>query len=302
MYGNTLRQDSIFIDDGHHQLHLRHIRINENGPPVLMLHGVIENGRIFYTESGKGLACFLAAQGYNVYVADMRGRGKSVPPISEDHNHDQYDQITRDIPLFLNYVFEHTRQPVHAIAHSWGGVLLASALVRFPELSKNIRSKICFGTKRSVRVQNPEKWFKVDFVWKWLCPKVARRKGFLPGAKMKIGADDETYGSLCQGMKWVELNPWVDPKDQFNYAQAAKETNWPVTWHIAAANDYALGHPRDVRDFIAESVGSSARFTVLSRKNGNLFDYDHINMLTHPRAVEDHFPSIAQWLNEQCDD
>ena len=46
---------------------------------VFLLHGSIENGRIFYSENNKGLAPFLARNGYDVYVGDLRGRGKSKP-------------------------------------------------------------------------------------------------------------------------------------------------------------------------------------------------------------------------------
>ena len=58
-----LLQQSLFIPCGAHQLHVRHIqpRVAVHGEPILMVHGAIENGRIFYTESGKGLACFLDA-------------------------------------------------------------------------------------------------------------------------------------------------------------------------------------------------------------------------------------------------
>ncbi len=115
-----------------------------------MIHGAIENGKIFYTESGKGLGCFLAEQGFNVFVADMRGRGKSTPAIRDDNAHDQTDQITRDIPMMIDFIWRHTGQPVHIICHSWGGILVASALARFPELSSKVRSQICFGSKRRV--------------------------------------------------------------------------------------------------------------------------------------------------------
>lgn len=49
------------------------------------------------------------------------------------------------------------------------------------------------------------------------------------------------------------------------------------------------------------SAGAQAvRFTVLSRKNGNLNDYDHINMLTHPCAVKDQFPLVLEWLRQHA--
>ena len=72
-----LRQRSRYLNDGDHQLHIRHIYCEggEQGQPVLMVHGAIENGRIFYNEKGKGFGCYLAQQGFDVYVIDLRGRG-----------------------------------------------------------------------------------------------------------------------------------------------------------------------------------------------------------------------------------
>ena len=57
------------------------------GIPVLMIHGIVEDGRIFYHNSGKGLGSFLAKHGYDVYVADLRGIGKSTPKIHRNSEH-----------------------------------------------------------------------------------------------------------------------------------------------------------------------------------------------------------------------
>lgn len=40
------------------------------------------------------------------------------------------------------------------------------------------------------------------------------------------------------------------------------------------------------------------KFTVLSKKNGNLHDYDHVNMLTHRDVERDHAPLILQWVRD----
>jgi pimeloyl-ACP methyl ester carboxylesterase len=37
------------------------------------------------------------------------------------------------------------------MAHSWGGVIMASTLVRFPELAEQVASLVFFGTKRGSR-------------------------------------------------------------------------------------------------------------------------------------------------------
>jgi len=60
----AVTQESVFIKLGDHQtLHLRRIANQQpSGPVVLLIHGAVENGKIFYTHSNKGLAPFLAEQ------------------------------------------------------------------------------------------------------------------------------------------------------------------------------------------------------------------------------------------------
>ncbi|MBP8160278.1 MAG: alpha/beta hydrolase, partial [Aeromonas sp.] len=181
------------------------------------------------------------------------------------------------------------------MAHSWGGVIMASTLVRFPELIEQIASLVFFGTKRGVSVQNPERWLKVDLIWNRLAPWLARRTGFLAARRLKMGADDEPLRYLQETIPWVKCGPWQDPYDGFAYDEAAGRVNWPPLWMISAKADKVLGHPTDVRRFTAE-MGSAARHTRLGKDNGNRLDYDHINMLTAPQAQEDHFPQILAWL------
>ncbi|MGL4714442.1 MAG: alpha/beta fold hydrolase [Aeromonas sp.] len=295
-----LLQQSLFIPCGGHQLHVRHIKpsVAIHGEPILMVHGAIENGRIFYTESGKGLACFLARHGYQVYVADLRGRGLSTPPIAEQAEHGQHELITEDLPALHHWLAErHGGFKVHWVAHSWGGVIMASTLVRFPALADQVASLLFFGTKRGVSVQHPARWLKVDLIWSLLAPWLARRRGFLAARDWKLGADDESLRYLQETIPWVRCGPWQDPFDGFAYDQATTGVNWPPLWMISAKADTVLGHPTDVRRF-SDEMGSVARHTRLGRDNGNRLDYDHINMLTAPQAPEDHFPQILAWLQD----
>jgi hypothetical protein len=138
--------------------------------------------------------------------------------------------------------------------------------------------------------------FKVEFLWKRFGPWLAKRKGHFPFKQWKMGSDNETYLSISEGQYWVRNNPWSDPRDDFDYAQAAKNATWPATWFIAAIDDHLLGHPKDVQNF-RDEVGTG-HVTILSKDNGNNHDYDHINMLTHPKAVDDYFPQVIKFITQ----
>lgn len=291
-----INQKSTFVQSGEHNLHIRHLWRPDAKVGVLMLHGAIENGRIFYTESGKGLASYLAEQGFDVFVADYPGRGLSEPKIGRDSQFGQNQVITQDIPKLVEHVVEQTGGPIHVVCHSWGGVLFASSLVRYPRLKSNVLSNVNFGTKRQVTVRNIERFFKVSVFWKRLAPVLSRRAGFLNAVKLGVGSDNETYDSLMESVNWVKLSDWVDTVDGFDYGKAAESFYWPPTWHLTGVKDKVLGHAQDVQLFIAESKNLDAKFSNLSVRKGAKHNYDHINILTHPKAVHDHFPQVAKWM------
>ena len=111
----AVTQESVFIKLGDHQtLHLRRIANQQpSGPVVLLIHGAVENGKIFYTHSNKGLAPFLAEQGYCCYVADLRGRGESKPAICKQARYGQTEAIVEDIPAFIEKIEQLELSLIH---------------------------------------------------------------------------------------------------------------------------------------------------------------------------------------------
>lgn len=290
------QQSSHYLDMQQYQLHLRRLLPMQQGiAPVLMLHGAIENGRIFYSPSGKGLGCFLADHGFMVYCADFAGRGLSRPHVSQGFGQSQQQMITRDIPALIEHLYQLHQQKVIVIAHSWGGVVAAACLARFPALVAKVEAKVCFGTKRVISVNSIERSLKIDLVWNTLAPWLSRRHGYFPARKWRFGADDEPAQFLQDTVQWIKGADYIDLCDQFDYATASQQLTWPPVWHFAAENDRLLGHPNDVKAFIAESA-PQARFTLLGRSQGYQHNYDHISMLTHPKAVTEHFVQLRDWM------
>ncbi|MEM1243258.1 MAG: alpha/beta fold hydrolase [Pseudomonadota bacterium] len=279
------------------QLHLQRFYTTPDADVIFMLHGAIENGKIFYSNSGKGLAPFLAKQGYDVFVADLRGKGKSKPLIDKHATYGQTEAITEEIPAFIEAIkIISGNYPSFWIAHSWGGVLLNSALARYPKLMQPIKAMVHFSVKRCVRVHNWRRFIMVDIIWKYLAKWIAALFGYLPAKQLKIGSDNESKKYHLQTLAWVRPKAWRDPQDQFDYAAAVKQHPLPPALYLTGCRDFALGHANDVTDFMQESNHQHSEFLLLSQANSNLHDYDHISILTHPDAERDQFQRVLDWL------
>jgi alpha-beta hydrolase superfamily lysophospholipase len=102
----------------------------------------------------------LARQGFNVFVADLRGRGQSTPSLKEEAKaggarHGQLEYIRDDIPKMVEAVQQIAeQQKLHCVAHSWGGVLFASAMGRTPAVADAVASQVYVASKRFISVFN----------------------------------------------------------------------------------------------------------------------------------------------------
>jgi pimeloyl-ACP methyl ester carboxylesterase len=298
----AIEQTSCFIPYRDGKLHLRRLAptsVAAHRRPILMLHGAMSNGRVFYSDSGRGLGCFLARAGFVVYVLDTAGRGQSTPRLARGFELGQGEVIREQLPLVQDYILGAHPEAVgvHWCGHSWGGVLLASCLARFPAIQSSVCSLLTFGSKRTIRVRSLKKWLMVDLFWNRLAPGLALGKGYLAADRLRIGMDNESRASLQQSIDWVR-GDWRDHDDGFDYAAAARTAHWPRSWFIAGKNDTVLGHPDDVRDLMAECGMNDARFTLLSKDKGFLHDYGHADMLTHSEATVDHFLCVRDWYLE----
>lgn len=295
-----INQESIFVPLEDCELHLRRIyNPKQTGQAVFFMHGAVENGKIFYTESNKGFAPFLAEHGYDCYVADLRGRGKSRPAITAGHKYGQTEAILEDMPAMLDAIKSCNGEfPRFWVAHSWGGVLMNSFMARFPDRIEEIAACVYFGSKRSLYNHHPQKYIQGNLIWYGIAPLVAKKFGYLPAKKLKWGSDEETVKSHRQSMEWAKRKPWVDSDDGFDYAHALKSIALPPILHVAGVNDKALAQPIDIKKFMEESGNGIQELRVYGKRHGHQHNYDHINMLTHPSGRGDQFKDALAWFTQ----
>jgi predicted alpha/beta hydrolase len=304
---NELKEEAIYItspiakgesDYLKEELFIKRFYTVENGEPVLMIHGSVENGRIFYSATGKGFAPYLAKKGYDVFVVDLRGRGLSKPPINQYSKHGLTEILNDDFPLYIHKIKELKGDvPQHWIAHSWGGVLILAYLAK-NHTSVKIASMVFFATKRRVSVKSWKRFWKVDILYSLLVPLSIKQKGYFAAKELKAGSDNESKMAYKETAYWVKTKKWKDRNGIFDYAAALKKIKLPPTLYLAAVNDPVLGNPEDVKLLISEIGDQNCEFRVLGKAVGNKNDYGHIDILTHQDAPEDVYPIALNFMKK----
>jgi predicted alpha/beta hydrolase len=292
-------QESIFLRlNDTDTIHVKRWYADPAGTAVLLIHGSIENGRIFYSEKGKGLAPYLASMGYDVYVPDLRGRGKSTPAIGRHSDFGQMDMVVTDIPFLVDHVKQvKGNDRLWFGAHSWGGNLALASFARFPQMA-NVQGFMLFGVKRRVTVWNPERILKLSFGWRVVAPLFIARHGYLPAVKLRMGADNESRRIFHETNHWLDNQNWKDPRDGFDYGAALATVEVPPVLSLTGSADKVLGHPRDCQNLLNELNTVHGTFKVIGKKTGHLHDYDHIDLVTHKDAPKDQFRLLSDWMSQ----
>jgi predicted alpha/beta hydrolase len=267
--------------------------------PILLIHGSIENARIFFSRSLKGFAPYLARNGFDVFAPDLAGKGESIPRISRQLKHSQNDFIDRDMPAYIEEIRRHyPSEKIRFSGHSWGGVLLLAWYARHGK-PEDTGPMVFFGTKRRIATRSLKRFFMIDLMWNGLGRINSTIFGYLPAKTLRMGSDNEPYHFYRDANAWVYQKTWIDRHRKEHIGKLLQHKKPPPILYFSAINDDVLGNPSDVQRLISETHADNAKHILLSKANGNRKDYDHINMLTASEGPEDHFIQARDWLQSE---
>lgn len=268
------------------------------GTPIFMLHSIMQNGRTYFNDEGKGLACYLARQGFDVYVADLRGKGKAKPKLADVSAYGCHHVINEDIPAMLEKIIEiRGGVPQIWVGHGWGSALLCGHYARYGNRSFDVKGMVHFGAVRKMVLHNRPKRFLHGDGWRRIRNILAKKTAYLPTRILRLGSDNESSELYEDFLTSSVSDTWIDNKDAYNYSNGIREQIYPPSFYMASKGDTTYGDVEDVRAFIKSLGLHDARLVVLSRLGGNLHDYNHMDMLQHNDAERDHFPAILEWLS-----
>jgi alpha-beta hydrolase superfamily lysophospholipase len=323
----NIKAESIWVSmPNGEQLHMRHLQPMptdanpfeaESPKRVFMLHGEVECGRIFYHDSGKGLAYHFAQQGYEVFVADLGGRGRSLGCDDEPSSLTVHEIVTDAIPRLLRAATQHCSlsadesmdsaayvkstpvAPTVWVAHGFGGVLLSAAWARMSEAERTATQMMFFSVRRKLQTTHRIANAAVKAFCHPLTSKLVNWLGAFPAAQLRLGSADENTDWFSVYADWMNNDRWCDAEDGFDYQAALKANPIPATLHFATAADKIYSGAADVRAFINELGCHDARLIVANTIDNTKRKYDHLSLLLDPAAVKDVFKDATDWLLEQ---
>ena len=272
-------------------------RFGEDGTPVLLVHGLGEQGDIFCPAPEAGLAPWLKQAGYCAHVADLRMRHSAAASAT---NITQYQLITEDVPaLFERIAQEHPQQRFFIVSHGWGGVLVACALIRHPEWLPHVAGLVQIGVRRVCHQHGWQRRVLMDLMWGRVAPLLGRRQGILALRSLGLGRVDISRQLHDEVRMWQNGGNWRDPQDCFDYAAALTNIRWPDSLYLAGSRDHTMGHVADVRSFAHELGVHDAQLILMQKGSGSSRSYGHRDLLTHPQAVIDLFPLVLSWMSDR---
>jgi hypothetical protein len=298
--GIRLRTQSYNVLVAEHQLELKRCYRDPNGIPVVMVPGFLENSQVFLPTNNTeaGLAPYLASLGYDVYLAEMRGKGNSWPNIGRRSNWGIHEAVCEDIPAHLGMVEKlRPNTPQFWIGQGMGGLLLSCSYARIEALLSPVMGIAHFAAARQCCLSS---WRQTLNYQLWLTGMVLGNvvNGYV-GNPFTDPVRRETRHTWKVWKRWHRGEAWLDPVDKLDYKEALQHKPLPPSLYIANHKKDLWGNINDCRAWVHELGPHDGRLVMISKPGGNSHNYSSRNILRHPAACDDHYVQLRAWLAEK---
>lgn len=298
--------------------------------PVILCHGMSSNRWNMDGPGRTSMARYLARKGYDVWVVELRGAGRSMRP--NWWNQKAYDwrfedYVYHDAPAVLRVVLRETgAEKVHWVGHSMGG-MIAYALLMGPVQTK-IASAVTLASPTMSEVGHPMLDFGLPFrsllrfapsrvpiglasrlgaPWAllihWLFQRPIAELGFHAGsldpaslrALMFLAIDDLPASLLREFARWYETKAMSDRYAMFDFTEHLERVSAPL--FIIAGGKDELTPARDL-EYVYDHIASRDKaFRVIGKEHGFAHDYSHADLVLGKHAPDDVYPLILEWLD-----
>ncbi len=258
---------------------------------VLLLHGSYTQRGFWVSRKGLGLASFLAARGFDVWLLEKRGHGRS-PKTASYARFTAHQVITCDLPAALDCILASTDAPLALVGHSAGG-LYALAALGLGLLPRRLAAMVVAGTQ--LRDRAP--WLVLPGV-SGLLGMLVGGLGRLPANRLGMGPEPEPAGEVREFLRWRQPGvPWQGP-DGVSYLQHAAAARLPLLVMAGAADQQHP--PASCFKFVEPFTAAHIEQLELGRSHGFSRDFGHVDMFVSKAAAAEVWPRVADWLEASC--
>ena len=245
---------------------------------VVCLHAMMTDGRYFGARR-TGEASFtaaLAADGIEVFVADFRGHGRSVPPHAGPGDWSFDDLVELDLPAITGAVCDAAEIRTDELAilgHSLGGLVAAAGLGtgRIPA------PKALVLAATSVWLPGPDGPIARRTLMS-VYRGVTRVLGRAPIRALRVGTSDESRTYVAQLTGWSRSGRWTSLRGVDYLAALANIT--VRTCSVVGTGDW-MCRPADAEQ-ISGRIPSAGPLRIVGRDHGDFLDPDHFELFTRP--------------------
>jgi len=295
------------------------------GTPVLLVHGTATN-RLTFMLKGSDLATYLSEEGFDVWIAELRGDRTSQPPTAAHWSRGDWDvdrMASQDVPAILHHITAATgRDDVLWVGHSLGGIL-GYITLQSPSLAPRVRGLVAIGSPGAF-AQPTDAARRISGL-DGLAPKNGqfgmRSLAALGKGSLRVGPDAPLFHMLFNaanldvdaaanfasvGMEniggqviqqfdaWAEGGSLTSADGSTDWTAGLGSVQAPVLF-VAGSVDH-IAPPWTVRAAY-DRVGSADKsWVTMGRGWGQREDYGHGDLLLGDWAFEEVFPQVKDWL------
>ena len=286
---------------------------------VVLCHGIGANGNIFDLGNHNSLARYLAGEGFDVWVPDLRGGGLSAPAPSAAACAIE-DYVTQDAPAILSAVRRVTgSKKVVWVGHNLGGcIALIFAAARPDEQDLSIvtlgagmvgqrpyppalddeagacRRLMC-GQGRFPSFaggQSPE----APKGWEALFYNPDHMQAEMLDAMVRVASGPAPPQVAKQFVAMLRGGELRSADGKISYAEQVRRVKCPALFICGKADN--LADTGSVRRLYQTVSSGDKTFRLLCLTNGDGADFGNADLLAGPRAGVDVYPEIAHWAEE----
>ena len=255
---------------------------------VVLVHGTYSTRNFWISPKGIGMGPYLAEQGCEVWIPELRGHGLSskasgYAAISAETH------IRRDLPATQNFVKSRHKGPVFWIGHSFGGLFVIAALSMKWLDQSHMAGLVAFGSQ----ISQGDRYLKIPPV-AWMAALILKLIGYLPAPRLGLGPENEPAGVILETIRWKRLFGKWTTADGVSYWDGLSDIRLPVLT-LAAEKDRS-DPPAGCRKIHDELSSMDKTFLCLGKAQGFSKDYDHVGMVVSRAAQKEVWPVVAQWI------